>query len=242
MKCQPLQIDYGKMPQSSRTPKYQIVLRGINMDVINDKYGLVDKDMTKTPLSALDKPATCNTLIFMGASKQLHKCNISMIDHRTSNPIDNKYNCFWCKNPFPNIPIGCPISCKLASKTTNYTSHINSNNYSITEDVHTKPEETVYITDGAFCSFNCCMAYIEDNRTDTLYRYSKSLLMTMYNEMFNTKTTQISPSPHWKTLVEYGGHLSIDEFREGFDNIEYKDHGTLTMQGISNLFEKKLRF
>jgi hypothetical protein len=227
---------------SSKSPKYQILLRCINTDIINDKYGLVDKEINKTPISALNKPATCNTLIFMGPSKQLHKCNVSMIDHKTNNQVDNSYHCFWCKNPFHNLPIGCPISHKLATRTTSYTSKINSNDYSITEETHTKPEDTIYTTDGAFCSFNCCMSYIDDNRTDTTYKYSKSLLMSMYNHMFKTKTTLISPAPHWKTLREYGGHLSIEEFRDGFDSIEYKYHGTLNMNGLSNLYEKKLRF
>ena len=42
-----------------------------------------------------------------------------------------------------------------------------------------------YETDGCFCSFNCCLAFINDNVHNAMYSSSKHLLMKMYYDIFN---------------------------------------------------------
>jgi hypothetical protein len=68
----------------------------------------------------------------------------------------------------------------------------------------------------------------------------------MFNEFVNTNTSQnINPAPHWRLLEEYGGHLDINQFRECFNKITYKQHG-ITMKNpykpIGFLFEEKINF
>jgi hypothetical protein len=226
------------MTDSKRQPKYLITLRSLNTQLIDDKYNLSTETKATTKISDLDTPETRKTMVFMGPSKQLHKCNVSMIDHQTGNALNNTYNCFWCRNAFDNLPIGCPLKHTPDNLEHVYDSIINSQTYKINETVNSNQ----YITDGAFCSFNCCMSHIEDNKKNVLYRYSKQLLLKMYNDMFNTKTTSISTAPHWRILKEYGGNTSIEDFRSSFDRVEYKYHGKIKMTNECRLFEKKLKF
>lgn len=249
--------------------KYTITLYDINIDELNAKYNL-SRDIIKpidinsihtrknvTKISELKDD--CPNVTFLGQSKQLQKCNISMIDLNTDREtMILKYHCFWCKNPFNSLAIGCPIQHKPQRVVKSYTSNINQHTYDIKEpfdgvSAFIDPEQmsldkkSYYQTDGVFCSFNCCHSFIQDNRTNELYSNSNMLLVKMYNQIFNTNITKISPAPHWKTLKHYGGWLDIVEFREGFNKIEYHDHGIYRDAGIQMnscgwLYEKRIKF
>lgn len=184
-----------------------------------------------------------------------------MIDFDSkSNTNSLRYNCFWCKNPFDTLGIGCPVSFVPKKFSRKYTSVINQNKYVIEEDTIKESlldndasglslvGEAYYQTDGVFCSFNCCSAYIIDNKKTPLYTSSSMLLINMYNDMFFKQIKSIPPAPHWRTLTHYGGHLNINEFRESLDNVEYKNQGCMSNVNIpkqvslATLFEKKLKF
>lgn len=229
--------------------KFIITLENIDVYAIHEKYGLKDDEPENfTKISELRDKETKQTMSFFGTSKQLHKCNISMINIKNEENITNcKYNCFWCRNSFCNMAIGCPITHSPAKNKITYTSSINQSNYSIEENDHENKKGSFYTTDGAFCSFNCCVAYIQNNESDPLYEQSYVLLIKLYNEMFNNNITSITPAPHWRILKEYGGHLSVNEFRDGFDKVEYQNHGymkdiTSGFTPITHLYEKKLKF
>ena len=57
----------------------------------------------------------------------------------------------------------------------------------------------------------------------------------------------IYPAANWQLLKQYGGHLSIDEFRDQFNKIEYIDldnrFSNFPLQSCSTkLFEQKIKF
>lgn len=103
-----------------------------------------------------------------------------------------------------------------------------------------------YSTDGIFCSFNCCKAFIKDNKHNKLYENSDILLNKLYQDMYNVKTIVINPSPHWRLLIEYGGYLTIQQFRDNFNKTTYESHGVIRntdiFKPIATLFEEKLNF
>ena len=103
-----------------------------------------------------------------------------------------------------------------------------------------------YSTDGIFCSFNCCKAFIKDNKHNKLYESSDILLSKLYNDMYNVKNIVINPSPHWRLLVDYGGNLTIQQFRDNFNKTTYESHGVIRntdiFKPIATLFEEKLNF
>jgi hypothetical protein len=111
-----------------------------------------------------------------------------------------KHCCWYCRHNIPSDwhPLGIPIKfCK---------------------------EQNAFDCDGIFCSFNCIVAYLQEHNQ---YRYKDStvLLLMMYRHIFqkHRDITKITPSPSWKLLKEYGGHLTIEEYRNCLMNcVEYK--------------------
>ena len=56
----------------------------------------------------------------------------------------------------------------------------------------------------------------------------------------------IPAAPHWRLLRDYGGHLSIDEFRQSFFNIDFSPDDSMitklpSFQSVGYIFEKKIK-
>jgi hypothetical protein len=242
---------------TSTKNRFIFTLDGLNINNIESKYELTN-DVSETNEDVLTNTTKISDLVqqnpssitFLGAAKQIHKCSVSMIDFSSNSDVSMlKYHCFWCKNPFGNMQIGCPISHKPRKITKKYVSVITQTEYIIEEPIASTDieYESYYQTDGVFCSFNCCSAYIDDNKNNPLYNNSSMLLLNLYNEMFERKIIHIPIAPHWRTISQYGGYMSINEFRESFDKVEYQNHGYLMdiskkMVSSSLLYEAKLKF
>ena len=180
--------------KATKRSKYTFTLYNLNILSINSKYNIENLKNYKisnntTKLKSLNNKGNKQTISFLDESKRLHNCHISMIDYNNQKKIvNNNYNCFWCKNKFNNIPIGCPLEYISNKAIKNYYSNISKENYTIKENItnnRTKniknkeiiiEEKDYYETDGIFCSFNCCKAFINDNKHKRLYDYSNKLL------------------------------------------------------------------
>jgi hypothetical protein len=93
-----------------------------------------------------------------------------------------------------------------------------------------------YETDGVFCSPECCLAFINNEKSKaggSKYIDSERLLHSMLG-----LTRRILPANHYRLLEEYGGKLTIEQFRNNNKSVKYEYHGTTVL--ISHLFEKKL--
>jgi len=244
--------------------QYFFTIRNVNMEEVNKRFGLfIESNMgnkeyyipeNSTKLSEL---ATCKNMSFTDESKQLHKCNISMIDFNTQQEYDfrDNKNCFWCRHSIPKnkTGIGCPIKYVSNKCHKTYYSEISKDIYSIKQNTTVKTSDKIidenvkiqkndyYLTDGIFCSFNCCMTWINDNSHNSMYDMSKTLLLSIFHNLYDLYV--IDEAPHWRKLLKYGGELTISEFRSGFNNIEYKNHGYYlpSFKSIGFLFEEKLK-
>ena len=132
-------------------------------------------------------------------------------------PEKTDIRCFWCRHSFDTIPIGCPIDYK----------------------------NNTYITDGIFCSFNCCLSFINDHQTLNIYEKSHKLLLNMFKTCFDS--TKVEPAPSWRILKSFGGHLTIDEFRDKFYKTEYISNENYINNlpktlPIGWLFEERIKF
>jgi hypothetical protein len=255
---------------------YIFTLSGVDTEKIDLRFGIrivsnIDELTSKRPqnttkLSDLSNKQTPEIISFMDEAKQTHKCNVSMVDFLTNNQLDfdmSIYNCFWCKNTIPKniIAIGCPIKYVPTQLIKTYYSEISKDTYTIKENITKKRimdimdmkddrmtivKKDYYITDGIFCSFNCCMAYIDDNKHISMYNMSEMLLLKMYNDIYPTKIPSIDKAPHWRKLNQFAGNLSITEFRNSFNNIEYTNHGLVSetprFKSIGILFEEQIKF
>jgi hypothetical protein len=182
------------------------ILYHINIDEIDTKYNFTFKSNidtvnynqnNTTNIDELNKKDENTTYSYYDNSKKNKKCVLTLVNiiNKQLPPTTNIW-CHWCKHNCPYSPIGCPIK------------------YSNTPKKH-------YTVDGIFCSFNCCMAYINNNQHNTLYDNSIQLLHRMYKDL-NGNEIIINSAPDWKLLNVFGGNFSINEFRNNFKTYSYK--------------------
>jgi hypothetical protein len=98
--------------------------------------------------------------------------------------FNKKTKCWWCKNTFDTPSLSMP------------------------EDYY---NETFYCK-GHFCSFNCMISFNLDSNDSLLWK-RESLINLLYYLTYS-KHTNIVPAPHWMALEEYGGNLTIEQFRK----------------------------
>ena len=100
-------------------------------------------------------------------------------------PKKINYNCLWCCHKFDTMPISLPVKYQ---------------------------NDTFYMTD-FFCSYNCAASYNFDKKDEKIWeRYS--LLNLFYKKVNNCEFKQIKLAPPRETLKIFGGHLSIEKYRE----------------------------
>tara|TARA_B100001093_G_C26695357_1_gene956666 strand:+ start:42 stop:962 length:921 start_codon:yes stop_codon:yes gene_type:complete len=99
-------------------------------------------------------------------------------------------------------------------------------------------ENKFYCT-GNFCSYNCALAY-NINNGDNVWKRT-SLLNLLYHKTYS-KSSMIKAAPDWKNLKEFGGSMSIEEFRKN-SIINTNDYTLLhpPMETRVNTFEKHFK-
>ena len=255
--------------EPSKSSKYVFTLKNVNTEKVDNMYGLAlisnisSSDIPEDNITRLSELNTEKNLTekisFLDETKKVHHCTISMIDFRSKKEtLLLKHNCYWDRHAFDTVPIGCPVNYVPSQAVKSYYSHISKDMYTIKEDISisrrlsiNEPRVSIkvkeyYETDGIFCSFNCCKAFINENKHKNMYNNSLILLMRMYNEMLGTTVSVIDTAPHWRVLEEYGGHLSISEFRNSFNKAQYEDHGVIrslpSYRSVGFLYEEKIKF
>ena len=158
--------------------------------------------------------------------------------------------CHWDHHTFTGIGIFCPLMYrskqvakinhneKIDSATLNY---IIKENIPVSKDVSMSKKlieitDAYYEVDGMFCSPECCLAFITDEKSKvdgSKYADSEKLLHFMLG-----LTTQIQQANDYRLLKVYGGTLTIEQFRQNNKSIKYEYCGTTVL--ISHLFEKKI--
>lgn len=183
--------------------KLTFILYDININDLDKKYNIniqsnitsVNCSSNKTNIKDLQY-TTPKVFSYIDEAKKTKKCNVSMYNELGNIlPEKTEISCHWCRHRFSSIPIGCPI----------------------------KKENNNYIVDGIYCSFNCVLAKINSS-SNYLYEDSHRLLCNLYKDTFNEKLNKdFKQAPDWRLLKEYGGTKTIEEFRDNFNRIEYKD-------------------
>lgn len=255
-----------------------ISLKNINTEVLDQKYALtkyktnptklvnkISLNSTNNKTKIIDTKDLHSNYSYIDEAKRDHLCVFTFKNYLSQKTLPKRTNlkCFHCHHTFETVPIGCPIEYKNSKIYKNYYSEITKNNYilqeSIGKDSHNIQDDgklfqneieklNYYIVDGVFCSFNCCKAYILNNKKKERYIQSESLLNKIYMDLFDTNEDEfeIIPAPSFRILDCYGGDVSIEEYRKDFYKITYKN----TEEYIQNLpdckcigyvFEKKIK-
>lgn len=97
--------------------------------------------------------------------------------------------CWWCKHRFTSPKLSLPES------------YYN---------------ETFYCT-GNYCSWECMKAYNIDTNDNFIWK-RESLINLMYHLTYGL-FKEIKPAPSWLILKDFGGNLSIVDFRKNFEII-----------------------
>jgi hypothetical protein len=206
--------------------KITFILYHINSSELDGKYNINIKSNIEdnkfkkniTQLSEINHNNTQKYYVYLDEAKKQKKCLITMYDLLNKKlPEQTDISCFWCKNSFTGTPIGCPIDYK----------------------------NNIYITDGIYCSFNCCLSFIYDNESNNLYEKSNKLLINIYKLCFGN--TKIEPAPSWRLLKKFGGEYTIEEFRNLFYKIEYIDNDNYITKNpvchpIGWIYEERIKF
>jgi hypothetical protein len=223
--------------------KNTFTLKGVNAVDVDKKYGIVLPSTAESSKQVMPVNTTKIDELYINNRKPCfssflddgHKYYITMMDSITRKSIQSEC-CFWCRHSFSSTPIGCPIKYVNNKVIQVHTSEITREKYSVQQqitrnavisdnDTRKLVENDYYETDGAFCSFNCCMAFINSNINNPLYVNSKHLIMKMYIEIFGSIPGKIIPAPSWRLLKAYGGFMDISEFRNSFTHYIYEDRG-----------------
>lgn len=196
----------------------------------------------RTELSSLGGPETVS---FLNEDNVMVLCSVTKPIAGTQTRSD----CWWCTFSFDTPPIGCPVRYVHAKARRSYTSEINKEHHTIygelpssdiKEDDKTKlVSPGYYETIGAFCSFNCCQAYIDTRKHDALYDDSFILLRRLYRDIVGKTPQNLIPAPHWSLLTKFGGNMSLEEFRNSFENMHFVSHGLI--HPLSEIYEKRLQ-
>ena len=90
---------------------------------------------------------------------------------------------------------------------------------------HYSPTTKLFKVFGYFCSFNCAKAHIlKESRHYDRSSQSLSLLNLLYKKITNHSIIEkpIKTAPPKESLIRYGGHLTIEEFRKNFNDNDIK--------------------
>ncbi len=128
-------------------------------------------------------------------------------------PKTTNVHCYWCRHPFKTQPIGIPYR-RLKGQNK-------------------------YTCFGNYCSYECAMAGSIESRSVQINMFAGSLLCLMRKNISNIPLSNpIHKAPHWSTLKNYGGHLTIQEFRKNSTSIRAIPENLRLFPVGYNLFEE----
>lgn len=259
-----VRLDDNSETHTKKTPAGKSSMMGSTIRVVHDGMETVPHIMD-VPTSLMDQgsvPAALKnkefvSVTFLDESKREHHCVSTMATHDEIGDT-SILHCFWCRHPFPYRPISAPISYVPNRLHKQYHSEITHDTHILRENVDkiisdnaggstvmvALQKRDYYVSDGVFCSFNCSLAFIRSNKHDPIYRESETLLNKIYYDLFGLDNPPIHASPSWRLLRNYGGHLTIEDFRRNLFKVEYKPiHSTVlpVMKPMGFLFERQIR-
>jgi hypothetical protein len=188
------------------------------------------------PISELMHEKSKRAYYFLDARKIQTKFWMNCISAETGGPmpVSTTKPCWWCRTTFTTRPIGCPLLYSVATgiEKERFEKHLTLNNWSNRlrtdeegegrEGLDHRHQNDFFEVEGVFCSFCCCKSYVLDQRSNPKYKESLALLGQLF-QFYHGVAPDFPRAPSWKLLKEFGGHLTVKEFRATFGKIEYTE-------------------
>jgi hypothetical protein len=144
----------------------------------------IDVDKNTIPTENIDENIECSDVKMRVLSAM---SEFADANRRKEWPRSTSLHCRWCVHPFSGPPVAIP-------------------KWYI--------QETFFVT-GCYCSYSCAAAHLfnrsDFNETEKWEFYN---LLHLLKEKILKKTSKIKLAPKQETLSVFGGHLSIDDFRD----------------------------
>ncbi len=159
-------------------------------------------------------------------------------------PDATKLFCWWCRHGFPTSPIGCPVS------IIRHRHSVDGERFPAERDNDPRDQGTaedsammlILETEGMFCSFPCCKSWATEQQREPRYASSLTLLQDLYHRCGGEGS--IPQAPSWKLLKEYGGSLTIKEYRTSMGILAFHEsanrRGPLLFSSSQYIAEQRL--
>lgn len=261
------------MSQFFRPPaKYDFYLDGIDPVAIERKYNLTTLSNIERSTPS-HKTSSIKSLYFdqsrlisyVDTTRRNRNWVLTMRDHLTQQELPLKWEgcCCACHLEIRSRPLGCPLRYIPSELIHTFTSEFSKGPISQVKKLSRREimkykydppgpeyrlvERDYYETIHVFCSFNCIVKHIEDNRHLTLYKDSMKEVFNLYFDFFAERITRIPAAPSFLLRKKYGGELSDEDFRKSFKNLIFVDAGAVcrklpVMYPIGMAFEKLVTF
>lgn len=205
---------------------------------LNVNYAELDKNLGCVPVAKTFNPPKnanpidsimnneSNVYTFLDPEKKTKRWMITMIESMKKTVLPENFEspikCWWCHNAFTNSPLGCPIKHVISPSST--------------------PSSNIgyYLTKGYFCSWNCLLGYGNSIKNIPEFNECIQLIYMMFHE--NGNTGEIQPAPHFSLLKEYGGPLSIEEYRSTHELYTNTNNHYILMVPVGELYNVKSKF
>lgn len=157
-----------------------------------------------------------NYIRYLGRNNTKHKLwivNMSLM-RNTSLSSNTNLRCRNCHHTFTSAPFGCPYQYVNTSENTIKNNEI-IKKLKIKNYIFDKNSD-FFITQKIYCGLSCVLSKIlKKRKKDPIYERYLTLftLLVQKIEKIMGKKLNIHPAPDIETLTCYGGHLSIEEFR-----------------------------
>lgn len=109
-----------------------------------------------------------------------------------------KIKCWYCESMFMGVPVFIPSG------------------------IHNSPKGKIYDVYGIFCTFGCAYAFIKSSSEfihDKSHWDKIEMLKMLFFLFYNKKIDTIMPSPNKYRLEQYGGDMSLPEFKKELKKI-----------------------
>jgi hypothetical protein len=222
--------------------KLVLMIKSVDIDKVHSQYkiGVVSNIPSSHPCesSPSQSVTALNDIVSSFNESSLAQNNVKMVQWNSRRELspNSLLKCFWCRHCFDGYPIGCPVRFVPSKIQKTYHSEITKDNYCIKENISDGQKNTLcdtnskiavelmndsyYETDGIFCSFNCCLAFIYENSHNPFYKLSTNFLANIYTQSGGKDFASITRSPHWRSLKDYGGFMSLSEYRSCFNHLQ----------------------
>lgn len=254
----PLKISFASGSKSSTSFVLQV-----DPTEVEKELGLQAIFTTNTRKKKNETETDDRTINFLDPQRQSKTWITTMRHIREKKPLNElmaaNTRCFNDHHPFETHPIGCPVSYHPSVACKTYFSEIDKHEITEKKEISSIDvdkyknngweidQRDYFLVDGFFCSFNCVLNFIRNNRHIAMYEHSEMLLYKLYQRLVGKHATKIIRAGDFCLLKEYGGHLSIEKYRAEFETVEYRNtysnyHGYPRQFPLGRLYDVVAKF